>query len=114
MDLAYGPEYDTFRQEVRSFLGEHWPLKGEDAELDFNQQCIRFRKRAIEAGYLARSTPKAYGGSEQEADPLRGQVIREEFGRAKAPGDPGGIGTMMLAPTLLEKGSDWQKRTATS
>ena len=23
MDLAYGPEYDTFREEVRQFLDQH-------------------------------------------------------------------------------------------
>ncbi len=109
MDLAYGPAYDAFREEVRAFLAEHWPLTGAEAELDLNQQAIAFRKRAIAAGYLARSTPVAYGGSGQQADPLKAQVIREELGRAKAPGDPAGIGTMMLAPTLLEKGAEWQK-----
>ena len=109
MDLSYGPEYDTFREEVKSFLAEHWPLQGEEAQQSFDDQAITFRRRAIEAGYLARSTPRAYGGSEQESDPLKAQVIREEFGRARAPGDPGGIGTMMLAPTLLERGETWQK-----
>jgi alkylation response protein AidB-like acyl-CoA dehydrogenase len=37
-------------------------------------------------------------------------VIREEFMRVRAPMDPPGIGTMMLVPTLLEKGTEWQKR----
>ncbi len=110
MDLSYGPEYDAFREEVRSFLSSHWPPKGKEAEQDFLAQAIHFRRTAIEAGYLARAIPKAYGGSEQASDPLKAQIIREELGRAKAPGDPGGIGTMMLVPTLLEKGEEWQKQ----
>ncbi len=109
MDLSYGAEYEEFRKEVSGFLKDQWPLKGEEAKADFNTQAITFRKRAIEAGYLARSTPKAYGGSGQEPDSLKGQVIREEFGRVGAPGDAMGIGTMMLAPTLLERGAEWQK-----
>ncbi len=110
MDLSYGPEYEVFREEVRAFLSSHWPLQGEEAEQDFKTQAITFRRRAIEAGYLARSIPRAYGGSEQPADPLKAQVIREEFGRAMAPTDAGGIGTMMLVPTLLERGAEWQKQ----
>ena len=109
MDLSYGPEYETYREEVKAFLAENWPLKGEEAELGFDEQALRFRKRAIAAGFLARNIPKRFGGSEQEADALKGQVIREEFGRALAPMDAPGIGTMMLVPTLLERGEDWMK-----
>jgi alkylation response protein AidB-like acyl-CoA dehydrogenase len=104
MDLEYGHEYDDFRAEVRSFLEAHWPPKG-----DRGAQAQAFRRAAIERGYLARSIPRQYGGSEQPADPIRARIIAEEFGRARAPGDPRGIGTMMLVPTLLEKGAEWQK-----
>lgn len=106
MDLEYGKEYEDFRNEVRDFLGAHWPPK-EDA--DRAEQTTAFRRAAIERGYLARNIPKAYGGSEQAPDPIRARIIREEFGAAHAPGDPRGIGTMMLVPTLLEKGAEWQK-----
>jgi alkylation response protein AidB-like acyl-CoA dehydrogenase len=109
VDLRYGPEYEAFRAEVRAFLSKHWPLKGDEAKQDLAGQARTFRRRAIAAGYLARSIPKAYGGSEQTADPLRAAVIREEFLRVHAPMDPPGIGTMMLVPTLLEKGAEWQK-----
>ena len=40
---------------------------------------------------------------------LKAQIIREEFARARAPGEMAGIGPSMLVPTLLEKGSEWQK-----
>jgi alkylation response protein AidB-like acyl-CoA dehydrogenase len=110
VDLRYGPEYEAFRAEVRGFLTEQWPLQGEEAKRGLAEQGTLFRKRAIAAGYLARSIPKAYGGSEQASDPLRAAVIREEFMRVRAPMDPPGIGTMMLVPTLLEKGAEWQKQ----
>jgi len=110
VDLRYGPEYEAFRAEVKKFLAANWPLGGEEARQDLAGQARTFRRRAIAAGYLARSIPKAYGGSEQAADPLRAAVIREEFMRVRAPMDPPGIGTMMLVPTLLEKGAEWQKQ----
>ena len=109
MDLSYGEALEGFRDEVAKFLGQNWPLQGEEAELGWNEQAIRFRKRAIEAGYLCRNIPKQYGGSEQESDVLKAQIIREEFGRVHAPMEPRGIGTMMLVPTLLERGEEWQK-----
>jgi len=110
LDLRYGPEYEAFRAEVKAFLAEQWPLKAGEAKLGLAEMGTLFRKRAIAAGYLARSIPKAYGGSEQASDPLRAAVIREEFLRVRAPLDPPGIGTMMLVPTLLEKGAEWQKQ----
>jgi alkylation response protein AidB-like acyl-CoA dehydrogenase len=109
MDLSYSAEYEAFRVDVAKFLAASWPLKGKEAELSPDQKASLFRGRAIEAGYLARSVPKRYGGSEQAPDVLRGQIIREEFFRARAPGDLAGIGPSMLVPTLLEKGAEWQK-----
>jgi alkylation response protein AidB-like acyl-CoA dehydrogenase len=109
MDLSYGKQYEDFRAEVREFLGRNWPPKGADAELPKEEARRRFRLKATEQGYLNRSTPKRYGGSEQPPDEIKANIIREEFRRVHAPGDVAGIGTMMLVPTLLEKGEEWQK-----
>ena len=109
MDLRYSQEYEVLREEVAAFLASHWPPSGDDLELSRDEQKLRFRKRAIAAGYLARSIPIKYGGSEQPADVLKGTIIREEFRRAHAPGDVAGIGPSMLVPTLLERGTEWQK-----
>ena len=109
MDLSYGEELEGFRDEVAKFLSENWPLQGDEAELGWNEQATVFRERAIGAGYLCRNIPKQYGGSEQEPDVLKAQIIREEFGKKHAPMEPRGIGTMMLVPTLLERGEEWQK-----
>ena len=106
MDLSYGTEYDQLRDEVRSFLEENWP-PSDGAPRD--EAGRAFRKKAIDAGYLYRSIPKRYGGSEQDPDPVAAQIIREEFGRKHAPMEMRGIGMMMLVPTLLERGEEWQK-----
>jgi alkylation response protein AidB-like acyl-CoA dehydrogenase len=109
MDLSFGAEYESFRGEVQEFLGAHWPLKGDEAKLGLAEQAQIFRERAIEQGYLYRNIPKKYGGSEQEPDVLKGTILREEFGKVRAPMEARGIGTMMLVPTLLERGAEWQK-----
>jgi alkylation response protein AidB-like acyl-CoA dehydrogenase len=110
MDLSYGREYEEFRAEVRAFLAECWPPRGAEAQLPKEQAAARFREKATERGYLRRGIPRQYGGSEQPPDEIKGSIIREEFARARAPGDARNIGTMMLVPTLLEKGAEWQKQ----
>ena len=108
MDLQYAPEHETFRQAVRLFLGA-WPLRGAEAALPLAEQQAIFRKRGVDAGFVYRSVPKRYGGSEQPDDAIRDRIIREEFYRAGAPGDLPSQGAGLLVPTLLEFGSDAQK-----
>lgn len=109
MDLSYGSELEAFREEVQSFLAANWPLSGDDLKLSRDEQTRAFRRKATDAGYINRSIPKKYGGSEQPVEPLKGAVIGEEFAKAHAPTEPRGIGTMMLVPTLLDRGEEWQK-----
>jgi alkylation response protein AidB-like acyl-CoA dehydrogenase len=110
MDLRYTPEYDAFRAEVREFLEAGWPLRNEEAALPLAEREALFRQRAAERGYLYRTFPKKYGGSEQPSDILRSNIILEEFSSAGAPGELSGQGASMLAPTLLEKGTEQQKQ----
>lgn len=108
MDLQYGAEAESFRKQLREFLAAHW-LPQNVAREELRAYIKSFRRKATEAGYLYRSIPKAYGGSEQPVDVIKAQVIREEFARARAPMEVGGNGLNMLIPTLLEKGTDEQK-----
>ncbi len=109
MDLRYSEEYEGFRAEVKAFLADNWPPKGEESQRSQDEQQARFRGLAIERGYLARAIPREYGGSEQPPDVLRGAIIREEFGRAGAPQDPHPP-TAQLIPTLLEHGTEALKQ----
>ena len=65
------------------FLAGHWRPSGGSADV------AGFREAAVAAGYLYRSVPRRYGGSEQPSDVLKARVIREEFTAARAPGVPG-------------------------
>jgi alkylation response protein AidB-like acyl-CoA dehydrogenase len=106
MDLSYGDEYGELRAQVRSFLEENWPPKGAASR---EEGAHQFRQAAIDQGYIYRNIPKQYGGSEQEADSIAAQIIREEFSAKHAPMEIRGIGMMMLVPTLLERAEEWQK-----
>lgn len=106
MDLNYGPEYERFRDEVRAFIADEW---NEGSKRSDAEAVGQLRRRAIERGYLYRHVPKRFGGSEQEPDGLRAEIIREEFAAAKAPYQVEGIGVEMVVPTLLEWGEEWQK-----
>ena len=108
MDLSYGTEAETFRADVRAFLAAQWQ-PGDRRKADLREYVRQFRRAAIEQGYLYRSVPKRYGGSEQLVDVIKAQVIREEFGRARAPMEVAGNGVNMTVPTLLEKGTEEQR-----
>jgi alkylation response protein AidB-like acyl-CoA dehydrogenase len=109
MDLRYGEEYERFRVEVRAFLSENWPLRGDEAGLGAQAGAALLRGRAIAKGYLARAIPRAYGGSEQPSDVLRSAIIREEFSSVAAPQDVPAPAAQ-LVPTLLHHASEEQKR----
>ena len=120
MDLSYSPEYEAFRREVRAFLDQTWTADDRARHAASDQiigriarpdaRVTEFRKQAIAAGYLYRNIPRQWGGGEQPFDPLRSAIIREEFKSARAPREMVGQGPSMLVFTLLEHGTDDQKR----
>jgi len=109
MDLRYGERYESFREQVREFLREQWPLRGAEGERPLDARERLFRERALARGYLYRHFPRVYGGSEQPADALEDSILDQEFRAAGAPRDIRGIGPAMLAPTLLDCGNEAQR-----
>jgi alkylation response protein AidB-like acyl-CoA dehydrogenase len=110
MDLAYSPEYEEFRREVREFLEqsrEQWPPSRHLGRASPEYQ--RWQALLIERGYTARSIPREYGGHGGAPDILKSHIIAEEFARAGAPRGLAGQGVSMLVPTLLELGTQAQK-----
>src|SRR5690554_964876 len=109
MDLSYSSEHLAFQDEVHAFLDMHWsPRKGLRGQ-EKRQAEFEFRQLAIDEGYLYRGIPRQYGGSEQTADVIKAQIIRDAFSLARAPMEAPGVGVGMLVPTLLECGTEWQK-----
>ena len=110
MNLTFGEKYEKLRDEVRAFCAASWPLRGDEARLGEREQGIAWRKRALAAGFLNRTVPRAYGGAGADPDVMAETVIRQEFDRAGVPHRVAVQGPRMLVPTLLECGTEEQRR----
>ena len=109
MDLSYGPRYEALRDEVRRFLETH-AAAAPPVRAPNNEKTRAWQRLLIEQGYAARTIPKTYGGAGQEPDLLKSRILSEEFARAKVSPGLGGQGITMLVPTLLEVGTEEQRR----
>jgi alkylation response protein AidB-like acyl-CoA dehydrogenase len=113
MDLEYGPEYEAFRQQVREFLEAHRgraPVRFSATGGRPTPEVLDWQRLLLERGFTARTIPKEYGGYGAEPDLLARIILDEEFARSGLPPGLGGQGPDMLVPTLLEQGSEEQKR----
>jgi alkylation response protein AidB-like acyl-CoA dehydrogenase len=111
MDLAYGPQYEAFRAEVRDFIAKNKDKAPRRQGVSRpSEEVIAWQKLLIEHGYAARTIPKEYGGYGAEPDILKSRIIAEEFAAAKVPLGIANQGVSMLVPTLLELGTEEQKK----
>ena len=120
MNLNYGPEYKNFKKEVITFCkkweGVHFI---DEAKLPLTpitkvggEKITRteWQSILINEGYFARSIPKEYGGYGGESDVIKNRIIASEFSNHKIPSPMSGQGIDMLVPTLLELGTEEQKK----
>ena len=119
MDLNFGPEYTKFREEVNGFCKEYSGVLLESSKIPMSDELSSgqikmkrsdWQKLLIEKGYFARSIPKEYGGYGGETDIIKNRIIAEEFAKNNTPPPMGGQGIDMLVPTLLELGTEEQKK----
>jgi len=114
MDLTYGPEYESFRAEVRRFCTENEfidPGKGEPGVTSRPSPArLDWQAKLIEHGYAARTIPREYGGFGADPDVIQSRIIAEEFIRAGLPPGMANQGISMLVPTLLEVGTEEQRQ----
>ncbi len=111
MDLEYGQRYEAFRQEVRDFLDKHKDARPKEDVLDERRdELAKWLSLQIEHGYWARTIPKQYGGYGAEPDLLETVIMDEEFNRAGVNRGLGAQGPSMLVPTLLQHGTEEQKK----
>ena len=114
VDPHYPPEAESYREKVRAFLAEHLPpgWKGIGA-LD-HEAARKFtadwRNTLYQAGLLAASWPKEYGGA--GLSPVEQVVVAEEFYRAGVPtgGSNDEFSIQMVGNTILHWGTEEQKR----
>ena len=120
MNLNYGPEYKNFKKEVTTFCkkweGVHFI---DEAKLPLTpitkvggEKITRteWQSILINEGYFARSIPKEYGGYGGESDVIKNRIIASEFSNYRIPSPMSGQGIDMLVPTLLELGTEEQKK----
>jgi alkylation response protein AidB-like acyl-CoA dehydrogenase len=114
MDLSYSPEELAFQREVRVWLKKNVPVRQRDERpIEFGDprriaQAKTWQRKVHAAGYLALGWPKEYGG--QGMDVMRQTIVNEEMVRARAPGLIGMMGIQMVGPTLIQHGTEEQRR----
>ena len=116
MDFAFSPEEEAFRQEVAAFLEKEVPREYREKRLTFfdmsaQHDWIQVHRRMAEKlgakGWLSMHWPQEYGG--KGVSPFYRIILREELARYHSPGYDS-IGCGIVAPAILLKGSDEQKK----
>ena len=108
MDFSYTPEQDAFRADVRAWLADNVPrdIASPGTAEGFAQH--RDWERALsKAGYGGIAWPVEYGGA--GADVIQQAIFEEEYLIANAPDRVNIVGQKLMAPTLMEHGTDEQK-----
>jgi alkylation response protein AidB-like acyl-CoA dehydrogenase len=114
MDLSDSPEEMEFRLKARKWLEANRPAGIADRgfALPIDEQSIRtlrdWQRRLYEAGYLGISWPTEYGG--QGKTIIESAIFNEEMARVRAPAPLNELGLSMAGPTILEHGTEEQKR----
>jgi alkylation response protein AidB-like acyl-CoA dehydrogenase len=112
MDLSLSDKHRSLQDEVRSFVCEHGhksPKLGGGRKRP-DQKALDWQKLLVDHGYVARAIPRQYGGFGAEPDVLEAAVIASEFAAAGIYAGLTNQGISMLVPTLLEVGTDTQKK----
>jgi len=110
MDFEFSAEDEAYRQAVRQWLADHHPGKrpGPHGSPKWLQWAKDWQRQAYDAGYLGQGWPAEYGGV--DATLTQQVVLAQEMVRTRTPPFVGQMGMRMLAPTLLQYGSDDQKQ----
>jgi alkylation response protein AidB-like acyl-CoA dehydrogenase len=112
----FGGDLDAFRAEAKAWLEANFPpsLKGKSGMLGIESarpddgDLKAWTKAMGDKGWGVPTWPKAYGGGGLDAAQAR--VLQQEMNRIGAWNPIGGMGTMMFGPTLLEYGTEDQKK----
>lgn len=112
MDLSFSAEYEEFRLKLRNFLqtNRHLTEKAwRKPDGRPSEASKHWQKLLLQNGYTGRTFPKKYGGIGADSDVMKLYIIGEEFSKAGLPGGMANQGISMLAPTLLENGTEEQR-----
>ena len=114
MDLSDSPQEKEFRLKARKWLEQNRPsgMMDRGFALPIDEQSIRalrdWQRRLYDGGYLGISWPAEYGG--QGKTIIESAIFNEEMARVRAPAPLNELGLSMGGPTILEHGTDEQKK----
>jgi alkylation response protein AidB-like acyl-CoA dehydrogenase len=113
MELDYAPEDEAFRAEIRSWLHANLPKGWFESGFEMsNEERKKFNdewpNKLFEGGWICATWPKEYGG--KGLSTMQGVVLAEEFANAKAPMRADFFGDTLVGPTLLQWGTEEQKK----
>jgi alkylation response protein AidB-like acyl-CoA dehydrogenase len=111
VELAFTPEHEQFRREVRSWIQEALPgdLRAK-AEIDANfdmKESMRWHKILYQRGWVAPHWPSEHGGPGLDA--TRRFILTEELELAGTP-PLSPFGLSMVGPLLMQYGTAAQKQ----
>ena len=112
MDFRDSPAQAEWRVQVQDFLRDYCPqeIRGKfpmGRPEEEKPLWEAWRVALAERGWIAPAWPSAYGGAGMK--PMDQFILSQEFAEAGAP-RLGGLGLMMLGPTLIEHGTEEQKQ----
>jgi alkylation response protein AidB-like acyl-CoA dehydrogenase len=116
MDFTLTPEQQSFRDEVRDWLGKNLPVdwvarlrQGSDVP---RPEAYRFlsdwQRRMYEAGFVGLTWPKEYGG--RGLSFMEEMILQEEMALHKAPPVLNILAIGMAGPTIIAYGTEEQKK----
>ncbi len=116
MDFTLTPEQQSFRDEVRDWLGKNLPAdwvarlrQGSDVP---RPEAYRFlsdwQRRMYEAGFVGITWPKEYGG--RGLSFMEEMILHEEMALHKAPPVLNILAIGMAGPTIIAYGTEEQKK----
>ncbi len=109
MDLKFSPEDEAYRLRLRTWLEDNMPTEAspyeQDAAFDYRRA---WQRKLHEGGWVGIHWPKEYGG--QGATLIQQAIYAQETTRARAPQPANGLGISIVGPTLIEHGTEEQKK----
>lgn len=112
LELTLGPEAESFREEVRTWLGENARHAPDDPDgmlvLLRSSVLDDWADRMTEAGYMCVSWPREFGG--RGLSGVEVAVLNEEFARAGVPRVTRGMAENIVGPAIIVHGTAEQKQ----
>ncbi len=111
MELAFTPEEQKFREEVRRFVRENLPKDVQDKVLNGKpmgrEDFLRWHRLLHKRGWVAPNWPTEHGGTGWT--PVQRHIFEDEIAEAGAP-PVIPFGVTMCGPVIIRFGDDWQKQ----